>query len=109
MFKRTESLRKKIIAACVVGLGILVMWPCAVETSRERARYHLAESKLYQLIEDNPVEGTSISGHGTIYKLLGLKYDPNNPERLSQNYLEIGLGRFGYFWDGRGYTNETSR
>ena len=110
MFKRTDSLRKKIITACVIGLGILTIGPCAVETcsnfNNNRTRYNLAESKLYQLIEYNPVEGTSISGQQSIYKQLGLKYDANDPEKLSQEYLDICLGRFGYFWDGKEYTNE---
>lgn len=110
MFKRTEGLRKKIINICVIGLGILIMGPCAVETcnnfNSNRTRYNLAESKLYQLIEYEPVQGTSISGQGSIYRLLGLKYDPNNPEKLSQGYLDIGLGKFGFVWNGREYTHE---
>ena len=113
MFKRTDSLRKKIMIACVVGLAALTSGPCVVETcsnfSNNRTRYNLAESKLYQLIEYEPVQGTSISGKDSIYKLLGLKYDPNNPEKISQGNLDLCLERFGYLWNGKEYTDEKLR
>lgn len=109
MFKRTESLRKKIIAACVIGLGILVMGPCAVETcsnfNDNKTRYNLAESEVKKLAEYDHINGTSKSEWRGVYNILGLEYDPKNPEKLSQQDLDNYLEKFGYSWDGKEYSH----
>jgi hypothetical protein len=109
MFQKTDSLRKKIIAACVVGLGILTIGPCAVETyhnfNRNKERYNLAKSKVQELAEYDHIPGTSSSEWRAVYNKLNINYEVRNPEKLSQENLEDYLGRFGFFWNGKEYSN----
>ena len=113
MFKRTDSLRKKIIAACVVGLGVLTMGPCAVETyhnlSNKEAKYNLAKSKAQELAEYDHLPGTSSSEWRTVYNKLGLNYEVGHPKKLSQGNLDDYLEKFGFVWDGKRYTDEKLR
>jgi hypothetical protein len=54
MFKRTESLRKKIITACLIGLGILITGPCIKDGfhnyNKKEVRYNLSKSKVQELL-----------------------------------------------------------
>jgi len=110
MFKRTESLRKKIIASCVIGLGILTIGTCAVEThrnfNRNKVRYILAKSKVQELAEYDSLEGTSSNEWMSVYKQIGKHYEIGNPQKLSLKEAEIYLEKFGYFWDGREYAKK---
>jgi hypothetical protein len=110
MFKRTDSLRRKIIAACIVGLVALTSGPCVVETchniSANKARYSLAKSKVQEKAEYDHVPGTSSYEWRSVYNMLGLEYDPRNPKKLSQENLDNILGRFGCQWNGKEYPDE---
>lgn len=113
MFKRTSGLRRKIIVACVVGLGVLTAGTCTVKTchniSNNNARYNLAKSKVQELAEYDRLPGTSSSEWRIVYNKLGLDYEVGHPKKLSQENLEDYLRRSGFYWNEKGYTNEKIR
>jgi hypothetical protein len=113
MFKRTDNLRRKIITACIVGLGVLTMGPCIIETSHnfnnKEVRYNLAKSKVQELAEYDNLPGTSSSEWGSVYNQLGLNYEIRGPKEPNQKDLDNYLEKFGFFWNGKKYTNDSIR
>lgn len=109
MVKRNKGLVKKTTLYGLIGLSALIiaLTPRSYQNiCQKQKRYDAALSKTKELVEYDNVPGISSNEWLSFYRQIGQNTKVENIRKPKLKEMEEYLGKFGFYFNGKKYSND---